>query len=130
MMSSGVASDQEVDWEAIFQKEGPTHIHKSIAAMEDEIYGEFRLRLGHEITMFNYWRLNFILAKSMGEREIFRYCVNLTVNTFKEDAEKGVTHMKILMQLSEPPFNRPNKEDNDASTSKALEDEVESSRRH
>ena len=97
--------------------------------MEDEIFGEFRLRLGHDIPMSNYWRLKFILVNSIGERESFRDCVNLTVNTFKEDVEKGITHMKILMQLSEPLFNRENKEDNDVSTNKALEDEAESSRR-
>ena len=97
--------------------------------MEDEIYGEFRLRLGHDITMFNYWRLKFILDKSMDEREIFRYCVNLTISTFKEDAEKGLTHMKILMQIYEPPFTKENKEDNDASMRKSLEDKEESSRR-
>ena len=97
--------------------------------MEDEIYGEFRLRLGHEITMFNYWRLNFILDKSMDERERFIYCVNLIVSTFKEDFEKGLTHMKILMQISEPPFSRENKEENDASMRKSLEDKEESSRR-
>ena len=98
--------------------------------MEDEIYGEFSLILGHDITVSNYWRLKFILSKSMGEREIFIDCVDIMVNTFKEDVEKDLIHKKILMQISEPPFNIPNKEDNDASTSKALKDGVESSRRH
>ena len=65
----------------------------------------------------------------MSKRESFGECVNLTVNTFKEDAEKGLIHMKSLMQLSEPPFSRENKDDKDGSTNKALEDEVESSRR-
>ena len=65
----------------------------------------------------------------MGERESFRDCVNLMVSLFKEDAEKGLTHMKRLMQLCEPPFSRENKEDNDASTSKDQENEAKSSRR-
>ena len=97
--------------------------------MEDEIYGEFRLRLGNDITISNYWRMNFILVISMGEREIFGYCVNLMVTFFKEDVEKGLSHMKIFMQLSKHPFGRENKEDNDASSNKTLEDEARSSRR-
>ena len=80
--------------------------------------------------MSNYWRLKFILAKSMSERESFGECVNLTVSTFKEDAEKGIIHMKNLMQLSEPPFSRSSKDDKDVSTSKSLEDEAESSKRY
>ena len=66
----------------------------------------------------------------MGERESFGDCVNIMVNTFKEDVEKDLIHMKILMQISKTPFNSPKKEYNDASTSKALEDEAKSSRRH
>ena len=85
-MTLGGASSQEVDWQALFQKEAPAHIRNSTAAMEDEIFGEFKLKLGHAITMSNYWRLKFILAKSMSEREIFGECVNLMVSTFKEDA--------------------------------------------
>ena len=54
MMNSGGDDGQEVDWEALFQKEALGYIQKSIASMEDEIYGEFRLRLGHDITMSNY----------------------------------------------------------------------------
>ena len=53
-MASGGVRGQEVDLEALFQNDAPSHIHKSIAAMEDEIYGEFRLRMGHDITMYNY----------------------------------------------------------------------------
>ena len=65
--------------------------------MEDEIYGEFRLRLGHDITMSNYWRMKFILSNSMGERDSFGFWVNLIVILFKEDDEKWITHMKIPM---------------------------------
>ena len=128
-MTSGGVGDQEVDWEALFQKEALAHIHNSIASMEDEIFGKFRLRLGHDITMSNYWRLKFILAKSMNERESFGECVNLTVSTFKEEVEKGLIHMKSLMQLSDLPFSRANKDDKDLSSRKSLEDEAESSRR-
>ena len=88
--------------------------------MEEEIYGEFKLRLGHDITISNYWRLKFILARSMSERESFRECVNLTVNTFKEDAEKGITRMKRIMQLSEPPFSKANKYDKDVGSIKSM----------
>ena len=129
MMTSGGVGDQEVDWEVLFKKEALAHIHKLIAAMEDEIYGEFKIKLGYNITMSNYWRLKFILAKSMSERESFGECMNLTINTFKEDVEKELIHMKRLMQLSDPPFNRENKDYKDVSTNNALEDEVESSRR-
>ena len=87
------------------------------------------LRLGHDITMPNYWRLKFILAKSMSERESFGECVNLTINTFKEDAEKGLIYMKNLMQLSEPPFSRDKKDDREDNTIMAMEDEAESSMR-
>ena len=79
--------------------------------------------------MSNYWRLKFILVNSISEREIFRYYVNLMVTLFKEDVEKGLSHMKIFMQLSKHPFGRENKEDNDASSNKTLEDEARSSRR-
>ena len=53
-MTLGGAGSQEVDWDALFLKEAATHFRKSIAAMEDEIYGKFRLRLGNDITMSNY----------------------------------------------------------------------------
>ena len=50
------------EWEALFHKETPYYKCDSIATMEDEIYGEFKLRLGPEVTILNYWRLEFILA--------------------------------------------------------------------
>ena len=128
-MTSGGGRGQEIDLEALFQNDAPSHIHKSIAAMEDETYGEFRLRMGHDITMSKYWRVNFILAKYMSTRGSFSECMNLMVNNSNEDAEKGMIHMKTLMQLSKPPFNKENKHDKDVSTSKSLEDEAESSRR-
>ena len=68
MHTMGGARSKEVDSKALFQKEDPPHICNSIATMEDEIFCEFRLRLGHDITMSNYWRMKFILAKSMSKR--------------------------------------------------------------
>ena len=65
----------------------------------------------------------------MSEQEIFGECLNLIVSTFKKDAEKGIIHMKNLMQLSDSPFNRANKDDKGVSTSKGFEDEARSSRR-
>ena len=40
----------------------------------------------------------------MSEHESFGDYVNLTVNTFKEDVERGLNYMKNLMHLLEPPF--------------------------
>ena len=55
----------EEDWERLFREETPEHIQNSINVMEEEVYSEFRLRLGGDIVMSNYWRLKFILARSM-----------------------------------------------------------------
>ena len=65
----------------------------------------------------------------MSERESFGDYVNLRVRTFKEDAEKGLNHMKGVMQLSEPPFSRDKKDDREDNTIMAMEDEAESSMR-
>ena len=40
----------------------------------------------------------------MNERESFTELVKITVGTFKDDVERGLVHMKILLQLVEPPF--------------------------
>ena len=116
-------------WESLFCEETSIHIRKAITSMENELVREFRLRLGSNVVIYNYWRLKFILARSMSERERFGDCVNLMVSTFKEDAGKGLIHMKNLMQLSNPHFSRVKKDDKDANTGKALEDEAKSSRR-
>ena len=65
----------------------------------------------------------------MSEQKIFEDYMNLTVNTFKEDVEKGLNHMKNLIQLSKPPFNKAKKDDKKYDTNKAMEDEDEYSRR-
>lgn len=70
--------------------------------MKNEIFGKFRLRLGPETTIYNYWRLKFILSRA--KRESFGYLLRNTVSSFKEDAENSLKHMKSLMQLVEPPF--------------------------
>ena len=64
--------------------------------MESEIFGEFRVNLGCEVVMSNYRRLKFILSCSMNERERFAELVKIMVDTFKEDAESILVHMKSL----------------------------------
>ena len=97
--------------------------------MENEIFGEFRLRLGPEVAISNYWHLKFILSRAMRERESFGDLVKITVNTFKEDAEKILVNMRELMQLSELPFQRTNKDINEVGTNNANEGKVESNRK-
>ena len=74
--------------------------------MENEIFGEFRMKLGWDVVMSNYWCLTFILSCSMNERERFVDLVKIIVSTFKDDAESSLVRMKILLQLVEPPFQR------------------------
>ena len=52
----------------------------------------------------------------MRERESFGDLVNFILNTFKEEAEKILVHMRYLMQLSKPPFQHANKGTNEAGT--------------
>ena len=128
-MSSAGKGVNDTIWEALFHEETPDYICDSIATMEAEIYGEFKLKLGPEVTISNYWRLKFILARDMTQQESFGDYVKLTVSTFKEDVERGLVHMTNLMQLSEPLFQRANKDTKEARTSKTIEDEAESSRK-
>ena len=58
-------------WEALFREETLDHIRESITATEDEIYREFKLRLGPKVTISNYCRMKFILARTMIEQERF-----------------------------------------------------------
>ena len=118
-----------VDWEALFRKESLEHIWNSIAAMENEIFWEFRLSLGLEVAISNYQCLNFILSRAMRERESFGDLVKITISTFKEDADKSLVHMRDLMQLSEFPFQHTNKDINEVGTNNANEGKVESSRK-
>ena len=113
----------------MFNQETPEHIRKSIAALENEIFVEFKLRFGRYMTMYNYWRLKFILFHSMNEREGFADLLRITFNTFKEDAERGLVHMKSLLQLEEPPFQQGSKGNNGKGANNANEDEAESVRK-
>ena len=94
----------EEEWERLFNEETPEHIQHSIAVMENEIYGEFRLKLGREVVMSNYYRLKFILSHSMNERESYVKLIRITMGTFKDDAESNLSHMRSLLRLSTPPF--------------------------
>ena len=69
------------------------------------------------------------MVRVVREHESYGDYVKLTVSTFKEDVERGLVHMKNLRKLSKPPFQCVNKNKKDSSTSKAIEDEVESSRK-
>ena len=53
-MSSVGKCVKEEDWEALFWEETPEHIRDSIPSMDVDIYGEFKLRLGPELTISNY----------------------------------------------------------------------------
>ena len=64
----------------------------------------------------------------MREQESFDDLVKIIVSTFKEDVEWILVHMTDIMQLSEPPFQRANKDTKEVGTSKANEDKAESTR--
>ena len=65
----------------------------------------------------------------MNERESFDEMVKFTVSTFKEDAESGLVHMKILLQLVEPTFQRSQRKANDEGAINANGDEAKSARK-
>ena len=65
----------------------------------------------------------------MRENDIFGDYMKLTVSTFKEDDEWVLVHMTCILHLSKPPFQRANKDTNEADTRKSNEDEVESTRK-
>ena len=48
------AAGEEVQWEKLFNKETPAHIRQSITVMEEEIFGEFKMRLGEGVVMSHY----------------------------------------------------------------------------
>ena len=75
------------------------------------MYSEFRLRLGGDIVMSNYWRLNFILARSMDERDNYAEMVRVSMGIFKEDAENNMRYMNEALRLSAPPFIRKPRRD-------------------
>ena len=45
-MASRIGGNEEEEWERIFNEEMSEHIQHSIAVMENQIYGEFRMTLG------------------------------------------------------------------------------------
>ena len=45
-MAAPIGGNEEEEWERIFNEEMSEHIQHSIAAMENEIYGEFKMKLG------------------------------------------------------------------------------------
>ena len=61
--------------------------------------------------MSNYWRLNFILARSMDERDSYADMVKVTVGIFKEYAENNMRYMNEVLRLSAPPFIREPRRD-------------------
>ena len=113
----------------MFNQETQEHIRKSLMAMENEIFREFKLRLGRDMTMSNYWRLKLILSRSMNGSESFVGLVRIIVNHFKEDVEKGLVCMKSLLQLIEPLFQHGSKGNNDEGASNSNEDEANFSRK-
>ena len=80
-MADPALGDEE-QWEHLFIKETRAHICQSIAVMEEEIYGEFKVRLGEGVVMSHYWRFKFILSRSMDERESYaKSSASLWVNS-------------------------------------------------
>ena len=61
--------------------------------------------------MSNYWRLKFILAHSMDERDNYTEMVRVIVGIFKEDAENNLRHMNEVLRLLAPPFIRKPRRD-------------------
>ena len=100
------ATGEEVQWEQLFNEETPAHIRQSIAVMEEEIFGEFKVRLGEGVVMSHYWRLKFILYRSMDERESYAELIRITVGKFQEEVESNLEHMCSLLHLFGTPFQR------------------------
>ena len=55
--------------------------------MKEENQGKFKLKLGQDVVMNPYWRLKFILARSMCERESVGDMVSVIVGLLKEYVE-------------------------------------------
>ena len=45
---------EEDQWEQLFNEEMPAHIRQSIAVMEEDIFSEFRVKLGEGMVMSHY----------------------------------------------------------------------------
>ena len=50
--------------------------------MEEEIFGEFKVRLGEGVVMSHCLCLKFILSRSMDERESYAKLIRITVDKF------------------------------------------------
>ena len=61
--------------------------------------------------MSNYWRLKFILARSMDERDSYANMVRVTVGIFKEYVENNMHYMNEVLRLLAPPFIREPRRD-------------------
>ena len=72
--------------------------------MEEDILGEFRVKLGERVVMLHYWRLKFILSRSMNERKIYTNIICIIVGKFKDEAKNNLGHMRNLLCLLGPPF--------------------------
>ena len=45
---------EEDQWEQLFNEEMPAHIYQSIVVMEEEIFDEFKVKLGEGVVMSHY----------------------------------------------------------------------------
>ena len=54
MMSKHRKENENIDWEAIFHVETPQHILSAIKTMDNEVFGEIKLKLGLDIVINNY----------------------------------------------------------------------------
>ena len=48
------AMGEEDQWKQLFNEEMPTHIRQSIAVIEEEIFSEFKVKLGEGVVMSHY----------------------------------------------------------------------------
>ena len=80
------------------------HIRCSIVVFEEDIFCEFRVKLGGDVVMSNYWRLKSILSHSMNETESYAKLIHITMGNFKDEAEINLGHMHNLLCLLAPPF--------------------------
>ena len=99
-----LAMGKEDQWEQLFNEETLAHICQSIAVMEEEIFDEFRVRMGEGVVMSHYWRLKFILVRSMDERESYADLIRIMVGKLKEEEKNNLDHMCSLLHLSKSPF--------------------------
>ena len=100
--AGGEGGNDEYQWEWLFKEERPEHIRHFIAAMEEEIL--FHVNLGDGVVMLHFWRLKFIISRSMNERESYMELIHITMGKFKDEAENNLGHMHSLLCLSAPPF--------------------------